>query len=256
MTDLAPPVPIMDALDLLFRRLVLAARAANALSRPLDLGEVTTTLVPYRMARRDGALESNDDYLHLMMRLIAGERGLVFADELMQDDLRAELASPNPDLSLIRTYMNSRITLASDQVQRVLAGDTTIDDRPSTPTGVVTEATVPSAAAAAPQAPSTAPSTAPPAPTVPVFYPPRPEPIPAPAPPRGGALFEAVSPTEPEPVATSRADCGYCGQHLPEGRPVKFCPNCGQNLLIRRCAGCSSEMESGWKFCVTCGRAA
>lgn len=194
----------MDALDLLFRRLVLSVREAGAVARPLDVGEVLDKFAPYGMARRDGLLDTNDDYLHLVMRLVSGERGLVFADELLQDDLKAELESPNPDLTLLRTYLNAKIRLSTEQVQGVLAGDTKIDLRPATPVEVPT--------VGAPARRST-----------------------------GG---------------TSRPGCPYCDQPLPEGHQLKFCPSCGQNLLVRRCSGCSAEIESEWKFCVTCGRSA
>ena len=197
----------MDALDLLFRRLVLAAREADALTRPLDVGEIIERFAPYRMARRDGAFDTNDDYLHVVMRLLSGERGLVFADELLQDDLKAELASSNADLTLLRTYMNTKVRLATDRVQAVLGGDTSID---LTPEPVEAK-----------------------------------EPTIAPAPKREST---------PKPKPTG--GCPYCNAQLPEGRPLKFCPSCGQNLLVRRCSGCSAEIESGWKFCVTCGRSA
>ncbi|MFI5244980.1 MAG: zinc ribbon domain-containing protein, partial [Gemmatimonadales bacterium] len=50
--------------------------------------------------------------------------------------------------------------------------------------------------------------------------------------------------------------CRYCGQSLPEDRKVNFCPSCGQNQLVRRCAACSADLEPDWKFCVACGRLA
>jgi len=228
----------VDALDLLFRRIVLAAQAADALSRPLDVGEVLEKLVPYRAARRDGLLETNDDYLHTLMRLIAGERALVFADEMLQDDLKAELASPNPDLGLLRTYINASLRLSSTKVKEILAGDTNIDLRPPTPIATPMVKREPAVTARV----------------------------------SSSQLFDAVGGAEPAaapktdaPVAvapresaavTHTAGCPYCAQPLPADRSVKYCPSCGLNLLIRRCAGCSAEIESGWKFCVTCGRSA
>jgi Double zinc ribbon len=226
----------VDALDFLFRRLVLSVQKADALARPLDLGEVLERLVPYQSARRDGLLESNDDYLHAVMRLVAGERGLVFADELLQDDLKAELASPNPDLTLLRTYLNTKVRLATAHVERVLAGDTEIDLRPPTP-----------ARASAPV--TTRPSTDA-SPRASVAWPDLTATAAAPA----GGAFQAS--TLPSTTGTVRSGCPYCDQALPEGRPVKYCPGCGLNLLVRRCSGCSAEIESGWKFCVTCGRSA
>lgn len=214
----------MDALDLLFRRLVLSAREAGALGRPLDVGEVLDKLVPYRTARRDGALDTNDDYLHAMMRLLSGERSLVYADELIQDDLLNELESPNPDLTLLRTYLNTKIRLATAEAQRVMEGDTEIDLRPHTPASSTPAMGV--------------------TPTMPT-----------------DAVDAPASDAEPTSgpsrmTGTVHPGCPYCSQPLPQGRHLKYCPSCGQNLLIRRCAGCSAEIESGWKFCVTCGRAA
>ena len=49
--------------------------------------------------------------------------------------------------------------------------------------------------------------------------------------------------------------CRYCGGGLPDGRELHFCPHCGQNLQVLNCPGCGAEIESGWKFCVSCGKA-
>jgi predicted RNA-binding Zn-ribbon protein involved in translation (DUF1610 family) len=49
-------------------------------------------------------------------------------------------------------------------------------------------------------------------------------------------------------------NCRYCNGALPSGRRTVFCPHCGQNLTIQRCPACGTELEMGWKFCITCGR--
>jgi hypothetical protein len=49
--------------------------------------------------------------------------------------------------------------------------------------------------------------------------------------------------------------CRYCGGGLPDGRELHFCPHCGQNLQVLNCPGCGAEIEAGWKFCVSCGKA-
>ncbi len=208
----------MDTIDLLFRRLVLAAQAADALARPLEVGEILDTLVTYRAARRDGTIDTHDDYLHAMLQILAGERELVFADDLMQDDLRNEVASSNPDLGVLRTYASAKVRLSTSAVQRVLAGDTAIDLRPTTPDGV--SAVEPVGGMTPASTPATAPAT-------------------------------VVRSVEPQ-----GAECPYCTHALPTDRPVKYCPGCGINLRVRRCPGCSTEIESEWKFCVTCGRSA
>lgn len=48
--------------------------------------------------------------------------------------------------------------------------------------------------------------------------------------------------------------CRYCGGELPMGRPLHYCPNCGQNLQVKNCPACGAEVEAGWKFCVACGK--
>jgi len=51
--------------------------------------------------------------------------------------------------------------------------------------------------------------------------------------------------------------CRYCGGELPRdmsGRNLNFCPHCGQNLQVLNCPACGAEVESGWKFCVVCGK--
>ena len=219
----------MDTIDLLFRRLVLAAQAADALARPIEVGEILDTLVTYRAAPRDGAIETHDDYLHAMMQILAGERELIFADDLMQDDLRNEVASSNPDLGVLRTYASAKVRLSTNAVQRVLAGDTEIDLRPPTPvsTPVVVLAPAPASRPSAAGGVSS------------------PEPVGGPSP--------ATNIRSAEPQG---AECPYCTHALPTDRLVKYCPGCGINLRMRRCPGCSTEIESEWKFCVTCGRSA
>ena len=48
--------------------------------------------------------------------------------------------------------------------------------------------------------------------------------------------------------------CRFCGGTLPEGRTVTYCPHCGQNLAAKHCAGCGSELDPVWKFCINCGK--
>ncbi len=224
-----------DELDRLFFSLVQAVRSGKPeyLSRPFEVAELVA-FVPYRTVRADVGTATNDDYAHVMMRLLAGERGYIFADELLQDDLKAELASPNPNLDAFRSYLNARVTLSQEhtrQLLEVLAPPVSSvpDDAESKgpPAGSPPASTVPRESAGA-VSPPIAPIVARPSTAAPASMPRRP----------------------------SRPGCKYCGQPLPEGRDVQYCPHCGQNLLVRRCGACSAELEPGWKFCVTCGRAA
>ena len=49
--------------------------------------------------------------------------------------------------------------------------------------------------------------------------------------------------------------CLYCGGTLPLDRTVNFCPHCGANQREPRCPACQSEVELGWRHCVSCGAA-
>jgi hypothetical protein len=56
-------------------------------------------------------------------------------------------------------------------------------------------------------------------------------------------------------VKSDGSRCRYCGGDLPLGRAMNYCPHCGQNLQVLNCPACGAEVESGWKFCVSCGKA-
>ncbi len=56
---------------------------------------------------------------------------------------------------------------------------------------------------------------------------------------------------EPKPCG-----CRYCGNQLPDHRPMTFCPHCGMDMTKRQCPACSTELDVNWRFCVTCGRSA
>jgi hypothetical protein len=74
--------------------------------------------------------------------------------------------------------------------------------------------------------------------------------------PRGPSVPD---PTASAPGALRRVlltSCPFCGESIPDDREVHFCPSCGLNVRTIHCAGCSTELDAGWRFCVTCGRPA
>jgi hypothetical protein len=273
----------MDELDRLFRRLVENIRAGypEYLSRPFEVAELYQTLIPYRLNRRELGIETNQEYELLLMRLLAGERGYVSADATLQEAMRKELASPNPDTASFRGFTTSRAALAVDAVRRLEpadvappdesdslyapvpspAGDASrrFESRSSGPSGVVSRGDIAAPSSLGTATPAFAPRPVPPAP------PPRPSAPRAPSPsPRPSAAPMAASPLERAMTSASRPgghaahgnpnSCRYCSGSLPEGRDITFCPHCGQNLKIQHCPACSTELEMGWKFCTTCGR--
>jgi hypothetical protein len=243
----------MDQLDRLFQRLVHNIRSRNPahLPLPFTVAEMYEQIVPYRHNRRELGMETNQDYEMAVMRLLAGEREYLLGDAAMQEALRRELQSHDPDTSAFREYATSEVSISPAALEQLggtrrrspapasaqAPGDggerqpqrspaesrqsesaAAMADNPPTSTGAQT-----TASGATPASPETPPPT------------------------RG----EVGIATAPEP-----AECRFCGTGLPRGREVKFCPSCGQNLAISRCPACGSEIEAGWKYCITCGRPA
>jgi hypothetical protein len=264
----------MDELDRMYRRLVQNIRTGfpDLMGRPFEIAELYTTLIPYRHNRRELELDTNQDYEHALLRLLSGERGYLIGDPQMQTDLRSEIESSNPDLSKFRAYATTMVSLAPDGARSV---EPPVLRRPgSGGTAAIPVAAPPPppppppppAAAAAPVATKTQ-ATAADRPTLGVTELSAPAPRTA-APARPAAPAPAAAP-QPPTVASSptlstigersivaTGNCRYCGGSLPEGRNITYCPHCGQNLTVLNCPACGTELDVGWKFCTTCGRAA
>ncbi|MHB8839136.1 MAG: zinc ribbon domain-containing protein, partial [Gemmatimonadaceae bacterium] len=265
-----------DQLERLFRILVRRIRDLRPehLSRAFEVGEILRTFVPYRSTRVEVGVETAEDYEVLILRLLSGERGLLFADDAMQEDLRHELDSGNPDLRALHAYGTARVTLAQHAMRQVLesatasAPETRVSEptpAPSTdgvPGGEHGASDVPHEVAAgrerggrdhAMHAPPSGPSEISAALDA----------IQRQLPPTLAELGEALGtagesksrpsyvargthipdPTADAAARTPRPGCRFCGQMLPEGRTVTFCPHCGQNLKVHRCPGCSAEVD-------------
>ena len=243
-----------DELERLFRALVLRVRDLRPenLTRSFEVADILRTFVPYRATRVEVGVETAEDYEVVILRLLSGERGLVFADEVMQDDLRRELDSGNPDLRALQAYGTVKVTLAQHAMRQILESApvlpvANVATAPSVPIAPRADAPAPALHALQSQLPPTLADLG--------------EAIGSASDARARHSFQARGARIPDPTAESmpraaRPGCRFCGQALPEGREVTFCPQCGQNLKVRRCPGCSAEMELAWKFCVTCGRAA
>jgi hypothetical protein len=103
----------MDDLDRLFQRLVhsIRFRSPEYLTVPFTVQDLYETLVPYRHHRRELGIDTNQDYETAVARLLSGERGYVRTDPELQDKLRKELASVNPDPGIFRDAAGARVTL-------------------------------------------------------------------------------------------------------------------------------------------------
>ena len=271
----------MDDLDRTFRRLVQNVRASfpDYVSRPFEVAELYQTIIPYRHNRNELGIDVNQDYEVALMRLLSGERGYVTGDPAMQTALQTELKSSNPDTSLFRGYATNQVGLSAEAVKRLdqymvagasrgAGGGNTASpgigasSRATIVPDVVAQPAPPPAApaafaAAAPPIPphahvqAPAPMAAAPAPRP--ASPPLPATVPAP-PARPVAMASPTMAPGPQPTVAGGGDCRYCAGQLPDGRPITFCPHCGQNLTVRHCDACGAELELGWQYCVTCGR--
>lgn len=262
----------MDELDRLFRRLVHNIRLGypNLLTKPFELQQIYQTVVPYRHHRKELEIDSNDEYELAVMRLLSGERDYLLGEPQMQDALRQELMSANPDTSLYRMWATSQVTLNPEALRALDAspsgsmpglrstaatpGLRPVAPSPSaaragvgTPSGPPVAPTIPRPSGVAPAAAST--STASAAPSAPPAAPR----ASAPATPRPARVVTPNTSGSGPKVPNADA-CRYCAGALPPGRPIVYCPHCGQNLTIVHCPACGTELELGWKFCVACGR--
>lgn len=227
----------MDDLDRVFHRLVsnIRHRHSEYLTLPFTVQELYETLIPYRHHRRELGIETNQDYEIAVSRLLSGERDYLLADQAMRDKLISELKSGHGDPGAFREFASAKVSLAPEALRRIRAltasgeGDTGDTTSSSPPSPTINKTFPVSSPPPAPQAAAAAPAS-----ETPRITP-------------SAALSSMMNATVPE-------GCRFCGGTLPEGRSVVYCPHCGNNLSVSRCPACGSELEKGWKFCVTCGR--
>lgn len=236
----------MDEMDRMFRRLVHNVRAGfpDLLTRPFEVSSLYQTLIPYRLNRTELGIDSSEEYELTLMRLLAGTRGLLSGDPDMQMALQAELESPNPDLSVFRVWATASVSINANAV-RALDSQSTAAIRTPTPAVTTRQAAMaglPTLEVATSVGPAVSSSEVPGASrtAAPVATPPE------------------SKPAQSQPVtAISHSHgpgCRYCGGELPDARDAHFCPHCGQNLSVKQCPACSTELEVEWQFCITCGR--
>jgi predicted RNA-binding Zn-ribbon protein involved in translation (DUF1610 family) len=282
----------MDDLDRLYHRLLDAVRegAPHLRERRFRLGDIPQHLLPYRLHRRELGFESVQQYERALARLAAGERGYLSADSAVHDAFRQAAGSAGPSTAplehLLRTHGDASVALAPDSRHRPddapratpagagLAASEAGMPGAGVPTGATMEASmgggtpaagVPRAPAPAADAPGGAPvipivrtNGADVAPPVGMSAAPQPGTPAAASSPAAGRAAEPPTAPMPFPVRPPTpvlgGTCPHCGRPLPTDRGVTFCPYCGENLTVRRCPACSTELEAGWRFCITCGR--
>jgi len=271
----------MDNLDRMYRHLVrvIRSRFPQHLAQPFTVADLNQTILPYRLHRRELGLETNDDYEFTLTELVSGSRDYLIVDDNLRDTLGAALAQVNPDPSAFKQFAQSTVALSPSALRSLDIGlDESANPARSTPPAEPRTASVPQAPAPpAPvrpraAAPAERPKQRPAAP--PAAAPPHPPPPPAAPNPAAEAAPRAPTPKAtpaamPTPTTTTKTSggvrvvvpqagdrCRSCSEPLPTGRPITFCPHCGQNVTTLNCPACGSELELGWKFCPSCGRPA
>ena len=216
-----------DDLDRLFERLVsvLADDAPGRLAVPFPASEVYERLVPYRSNRSILKVATHQDYEMAVLRLLAGERGYAALEPAeVRDALQRETGESNPDTALFRQFPDAILSLNRLAAERFLRGERAFAPPPPPPL---------SASDASDESGQD-----------------QDDPEHDEKPPLSGAAFELAEQTE------SPRQCPYCGETLPGSRKVNFCPQCGQPPSGElRCPACGGEVDVGWRYCVSCGRA-
>ena len=216
-----------DDLDRLFERLVsvLADDAPGRLAVPFPASEVYERLVPYRSNRSILKVATHQDYEMAVLRLLAGDRGYAALEPAeVRDALARETGEANPDTALFRQFPDAILSLNRLAAERFLRGERAFAPPPPPPLSPSPD----SAERADLDDEESAEEK----------------------PPLAGAAFELAEQTE------SPRQCPYCGETLPGSRKVNFCPQCGQPPSGElRCPACGGEVDVGWRYCVSCGRA-
>lgn len=258
----------MDDLDRLFRRVVHNVRAAypELLNQSFEVSQLYQQVVPYRLNRREIGVDSVEDFELALMQLLSGARGYLTGDADMQRALQDELESLNPDLSAYRGFATSRIGLATDAVRH-------IEQQPMSQATAAVGATasVASSSAVAARATERMSTTGTASPDLPRASsggsggsgssagPTPSHNQPSAAMPSSRSAGSPASTPSQSRAAEGAGDpspsaCRYCGGSLPDGKSIVFCPYCGHDLTVQHCPACNTELEIGWKFCITCGR--
>ena len=228
----------IDEVERLFRHLVdvLSQSDPDRLKGPIQISEVYQSVVPYRHHRSALGFDTNEDYEMAVLRFLAGDGGFATIDPPeVQDALAQEAQSSNPNPGAFREYAAARVYLNYGAVRTVTEAQEAYAPPPSPEAeeeDPVLEFSSEERDLFVPDPDvldlTTAKMTA-----------------------LDVAPDEAHQVTEGIPFAGT--SCLYCGEDLPVGRVVKFCPFCGRDLRMVSCPACGADLEAGWRYCITCG---
>lgn len=212
----------------------------HAAEDALKVSDIYEDLAPYQAVRTALGVDLNADYEHALLRLLAGERGLLrLESEEARDELRGEVEAPYPNVGLFRKFAacDVRVTLLADAATSESHGPRA-NETVSTPVPLRDQ-------------PGAGPDG------IPLRVGRRGGPMPARSPAPVHIVRDAESgPDSVERLTHAGVDCVFCEEHLPAGRRVRFCPHCGGDQRLRPCPRCEAVLERGWRYCISCGHEA
>ena len=247
MTDATLDSPLYR----LHRALVQALRERDpaGLNRPFTVAEIYQDLVPYRTHRDLLGVEMNGDYEHLLLRLLAGEQGLVVLEsDHARKDIEDELGRSNPNTGLFRDYAAVDVHLVAERIppeNEVNEGWHGDDEAVILPAAEVTEAEPEPPAEPELELEPEAPVHA----SVDDL---------APSEVTTEDIMEAPAEQAEEAATALPGDdghCHWCREMLPVRENLNFCPYCGTDMGVVPCGSCGEAVEPGWRFCIQCGAA-
>jgi Double zinc ribbon len=99
----------------------VAAGDPARLAKPLFLVDIRNSILPYRANRRALQMESSEDYELALLRFCAGEGGFArTGPDEVHDEFVKELASSNPDLTVIQRHEDAVVHLDAKAVAKAL----------------------------------------------------------------------------------------------------------------------------------------
>jgi hypothetical protein len=223
-------VAAIDEVERLFRHLVdvLSQLDPDRLKSPIQISEIYQSVVPYRHHRSALGFDTNEDYEMAVLRFLAGDGGFATIDPPeVQDALAQEAQSINPNPGAFREYAAARVYLNSGAVRTVTEAQEAYAPPPSPEAEQEDPALGFSSDVRDPSVP-------------------HPDVLDLTT-----AKMTALDAAEGVPFAGT--SCLHCGEDVPVGRVVKFCPFCGRDLRMVSCPACGADLEAGWRYCITCG---
>lgn len=233
-----------DLVHRLSRALLEALRRrGDARGRPLTIGELHQDLLPYPAVRSALGVDLNADYEHALLRLVAGEGGILRVEsEQAREELQREADAVVPAVGLFRKF-------AAYEVQLLVPVDVARGRAPDD--GVPDAATQEDAT---PEEPGEGDDREESAEQSEADEEVESAPGPAERSAWGsGAASLRIHRGRPPGNTEGVPPCFFCAEELPSDRAVNFCPACGGDQRSRACTHCETPLERGWRFCITCG---